>query len=312
MAAPAKTPLPFRFRRLGKPEEFRQLEEVQRAAFGGTEESTLPVPLQRALQDNGGLILGAFVDIHLVGFSLGFIGSDGRQLYHYSHMTAVRPEYRNHRVGYRLKGYQREEVLAMGLDEIRWTFDPLKSRNAFLNVRLLGGRPTSYFPHYYGRIADGQNRGLETDRLRLHWAIETERVRARLEGRFPSAEEERDRWNRSSALVRTEPGESGIRLPAEVGEPSGPGAHLEIPFDLDLVRQHEPKGLGIWRHAVRDAFRAAYDLDYVVEDFGIVPVDHERRAFYFLRPATSEELASIQPAARTMAVDEPAEPEKGG
>lgn len=292
MAAPAKGADTFRFRRLGKPEELRQLEEVERAAFGSAEESTMPVPLQRALQDNGGLVLGAFVDIHLVGFSVGFLGWDGRHLYHYSHMTAVRPEYRNHRVAFRLKGYQREEVLAMGLDEIRWTFDPLQSKNAYLNVRHLGGLPTSYLPHYYGRLADEVNRDLETDRLSLSWAIGSERVRARLEEHRPTAEEDRTRWDRSSAIVHTEPGESGIRLPTEVEEPEGPSAHLEIPFDLDLVRRHEPKGLWRWRHAVRDAFRAAYDLNYVVDDFAIVSTDHERRSFYFLRPATPEELAA--------------------
>ncbi len=285
MAPPEKSADPFRFRRLGKPEEFRQLEQVQSAAFGSDPEGSLTVPLQRALQDNGGLVLGAFVDIHLVGFSIGFLGWDGRRLYHYSHMTAVRPEYQNHRVGLRLKRYQREEVLAMGLEEIRWTFDPLRSRNAMLNVRRLGGRPTSYLSHYYGQMNDSANQGLETDRLKLVWSITAPAALQRLEGKFPTRDEDRARWEASSPIVRTEPGESGIRTPTEVAEPSGPSAHLEIPFDLDLVRQHEPKSLWRWRHAVRDAFRAAYDLHYVVDDFATVSADHERRSFYFLRPA---------------------------
>ncbi len=295
-AAPAET---FRFRRLGKPEEFRQLEEVQRAAFGMGEGSTVPPPVQRALQDNGGLVLGAFVDIHLVGFSLGFLGWDGRQLYHYSHMTAVRPEYQNHRVGFRLKGYQREEVLAMGLEEIRWTFDPLQSKNARLNVRYLGGRPTSYLPHYYGRLDDALNAHLETDRLRLNWSLTDPEVVARLAGRLPSPEEDLRRWSGSSPIVTTEPGESGIRIPTEVAEPTGETAHLEVPFDLHLVRQHEPAALGRWRHAVRDAFRAAYDLDYVVDDFATIRADHERRSFYLLRRAPPAAPAAAPPARTT-------------
>ena len=297
MATPSGPSEPFRFRRLGKPEEFRQVEEVQRAAFGTREESTLPPPIQRAMQDNGGLVLGAFVDIHLVGFALGFLGWDGQRLYHYSHMTAVRPEYQNHRVGYRLKGYQREEVAAMGLEEIRWTFDPLQSKNARLNVRYLGGRPTSYLPHYYGRLDDAVNASLETDRLLLRWSIQSPEVVARLEGRVPTPDEDVARWTVSSAIVTTEPGESGIRVPTEVAEPTGEAAHLEIPFDLDLVRQHEPKALWRWRHAVRDAFRAAYDLDYVVEDFATIRSDHERRSFYLLRklPPTNREDPATAP-----------------
>lgn len=302
MPSPEKKAEPFRFRRLGKPEEFRQLEEVQSAAFGSGPEGSLTIPLQRALQDNGGLVLGAFVDIHLVGFSVGFLGWDGHRLYHYSHMTAVRPEYQNHRVGLRLKGYQREEVLAMGLEEVRWTFDPLRSRNAMLNIRRLGGRPTSYLSHYYGQLHDAANEGLETDRLKLVWAITSPAVVTRLEGRFPTKEEDQDRWVSSSPVIRTEPGESGIRLPIEVTEPTGPSAHLEIPFDVELVRQHEPKGLWRWRHAVRDAFRAAYDLHYVVDDFATVSAEHERRSFYFLRPAgpdVEEPADGRTPIART-------------
>ncbi len=293
MTSPDRKADPLRFRRLGKPEEFRQLEEVQSAAFGSGPEGALTVPLQRAVQDNGGLVLGAFVDIHLVGFALGFLGWDGRRLYHYSHMTAVRPEYQNHHVGRRLKEYQREEVLAMGLEEIRWTFDPLRSRNAMLNIRRLGGRPTSYFPHYYGRLDDTANQDLETDRVQLTWAITSPTVLARLDGRFPTKEEDHARWMSSSSVIRTEPGESGIRLPTEVAEPTGPSAHLEIPFDIELVRQHEPKGLWRWRHAVRDAFRAAYDLHYVVDDFAIVSTEHERRGFYFLRPADPSEVEAV-------------------
>lgn len=266
------------------------MEEVQRAAFGlAPESSALSPSIQRALQDNGGLVLGGFVDGTLVGFTVGFLGWDGTQLYHYSHMTAVRPEYHNHRVGFHLKSYQREEVLAQGLTEVRWTFDPLQSRNALLNIRRLGALPTSYYPHYYGRMDDEVNRDLETDRLSVRWQIATERVGSRLKGTAPSAEEDRERWSRSVPIVETEPGESGIRLPASVTEPSGSAAHLEIPFDLGLVRQHEPSSLWRWRHAVRDAFRAAYDVKLVVDDFAVISTEHERRSFYFLTKGSAIE-----------------------
>ena len=212
----------IRFRRLDKPEEFRQLGEVQRAAFGLEAEGTIPPPLQRALQDNGGLVLGAFVDIALVGFALGFLGWDGRQHYNYSHMTAVRPEYHNHRVGFRHKSYQRDEVLAQGLTEVRWTFDPLRSRNALLNIRRLGALPTSYYPHYYGRMDDALNRDLETDRLSVRWEIGDDRVAQRLAGVAPSPEEDLARWDASTPIIETEVGESGLRLPSVVAEPGAP------------------------------------------------------------------------------------------
>ncbi len=284
----------FRFRKLEKPEEFRQLLEVHRAVWG---DEGVPAPLQRAFQDNGGLVLGAFADIHLVGFAVSFLGWDGTTLFHYSHATAVRPEYQNHQLGFRLKAFQRDEVLKLGLPEIRWTFDPLQSRNAWLNVRRLGGVPDRYFIHYYGQMPDALNRDLETDRLRLRWELASPHVEERLGGSFPAAEETLTRWKRSVAVVETEVGEKGLRLPTAVGEPTGESAYLEIPFDLATVREHEPEKLRQWRHAVRDAFRAAFDMGYRVDDFAVVTADHERRSCYFLSPAPKETHGSEAPAA---------------
>ncbi|HZY69359.1 MAG TPA: hypothetical protein VFF67_00050 [Thermoplasmata archaeon] len=282
----------FHFRRLDKPEEFRQVEELQREAWGMGEESPVPVAIQRAIQDNGGLILGGFADVHLAGFTLGFLGWDGTALFHYSHMTAVRPAYQNHHLGFRLKSFQREEVQRLGLATIRWTFDPLQSRNAHLNLRRLGGRVDKYLVHYYGTLDSTINRGLETDRVRLVWELADPRVEERMGGKLPTSDEDRQRLDRSEALVTTEPGDSGIRLPSEVTEPSGGPAHLEIPFDLALVREHEPAALRRWRRAVRDALQGALDHGYRVDDFAVISAGHERRSFLFLSPGAPPPTAA--------------------
>lgn len=286
MAGPTERsgPTDFLFRPLGKPEERRAAERLQREAWGLLEEPPVPSPLQRAFQDNGGLVLGAFLDIHLVGLSIGFLGWDGQKLFHYSHMTAVAPAYQNHGVGRRLKALQREEVLRQGLNEVRWTFDPLRSRNALLNVRRLGGRPDRYLVDYYGQMGSEANRERESDRLRLVWTLDDPRVAERLSGARPSAAEDDGRFARSTPILETEVGEHGLRIPSAVAEPTGTSATLEIPFDLEALREHEPGSLGPWRHAVRDGFRAAFDLGYEVDDFAVVRSEHERRSVYFLRP----------------------------
>jgi len=261
MAAPVASsgPHDFAFRKLSKPEEFRNSEELQREAWGLTEEPPTSSTIQRAIQDNGGLVLGAFADIYLAGLTIGFLGWDGSQLYHYSHMTAVRPQYQNHHVGFRLKAFQREEVMKQGLALARWTFDPLQSKNARLNVRRLGARPDQYYVHYYGTMGSELNRGLESDRVRVTWALADPDVEARMAGQLPSPEQDLVRWKESQPLVATSIGDTGLRVPTTVSEPSGPKAHLEIPFDLQAIRSHESATLRTWRHAVRDAFRAAFD-----------------------------------------------------
>jgi predicted GNAT superfamily acetyltransferase len=286
MALPSANPGDaFRFRRLEKPEEFRALEEVERLAWGLVDEPPVPSTIQRAVQDNGGLVLGAFADIHLAGFALGFLGWDGTQLYHYSHRTAVRPEYRNHQLGFRLKAFQRDEVLRQGLPEVRWAFDPLQSRNALLGIRRLGARIHGYKVHYYGQLSSEVDRGLETDRVTVRWNLTDATVEARVQGVYPRVDEDLARYRGSTAIVETEAGESGLRIPVAVQEPTAETAHLEVPFDIALIRAHEPASLRTWRHAVRDAFRAALDTGYECDDFAVITTDHERRSFYFLRRA---------------------------
>jgi predicted GNAT superfamily acetyltransferase len=303
MAAPAKPGRsePFRLHRLEKPEEFRQVDEVTRAVWGEETVDALPTTLQRAIQDNGGFVLGAFADIYLAGFVAAFLGWDGKALYSYAHQLGVRPEYQNHHLGFELMRALRQEVLQMGLPEVRWAYDPLQSRNAWLFVRRLGGRPNDYLPHYYGQLPDAINVGDETDRIRVVWTLSTPGVEQRVAGTYPTPEEDRARWDRSARVVATEGGESGLRVPTEVEEPTGPSAHLEVPFDFGLVREHEPSAVRRWRHATRDAFRAASDLGYEVDDFAVVTTEHERRGFYFLRPAA---IPRADP--RAAAADDPA------
>ncbi len=272
----------FRFRRLEKPEEFRAAEELQREAVGMEGETPTGSTVERVMQDHGGLVLGAFADIYLAGVTVGFIGWDGRELYHYLHVAAVRPEYQNHQVGYRLLAYLREEVLGQGLPRVRWVLDPLQSRAAHVSVRKLGAAPDRYHPHYFGQLDSAADRGIETDRLTVTWELPAPAIEARLAGTHPTPEEDRRRWERSSAIVETDLSDEGFRRPVAVAEPGGPEAHLEIPFDVAAIRDNAPAGLRTWRHAVRDAFRAAFDLGYLVDDFAVLPVDHERRSFYLL------------------------------
>lgn len=273
----------FQFRRLSKPEEFRAADEVARAS--GVTEDPAPAPLLRVMQDQGGLVLGAFAEIYLAGFAAGFLGWDGEKLYHYSVQSAVRPEYQNHHLGYRLKLHQREELLRLGLDEMRWTFDPLVSRNAHLFVRRLGAIPEEYLVHYFGHIGSSDHEEVESDRVRVRWEIGDPGVHARLEPTAPPPDRARDeqRFVSATPIVETETNDQGLRVPSAVQEPSADSVHLEVPFDLALIREHSPGSLRAWRHATRDAFRAAFDTGYVVDDFAVVAPGHERRSVYFLR-----------------------------
>ncbi|NIP92192.1 MAG: acetyltransferase, partial [Gemmatimonadetes bacterium] len=59
-----------------------------------------------------------------------------------------------------------------------WTFDPLESRNAYLNLSRLGAVVREYAPDMYGVSDSPLHRGLGTDRFVVTWELDTARVQA--------------------------------------------------------------------------------------------------------------------------------------
>ena len=141
-------------------DDMRAAEELQKEAWGIEDLDVVPATQFTAARAAGGQLIGAFDGETLAGFVYGFVGLDGGRLVHHSHLLAVKPSYRDQQIGYQLKLAQRERVLAQGIEEINWTFDPLQSRNAHLNFHKLGVFTNTYKIDFYG---------LGTDRLWVRW-----------------------------------------------------------------------------------------------------------------------------------------------
>jgi len=122
------------------------------------------VPLHRLLADVhcGGIILGAYDYETLIGFQYSTPAILGDKIFLWSHMTAVLPGIKGGGLGYQLKLRQRQEALAANYRLIAWTFDPLESLNANLNIGKLGAISSSYIENYYGDLDDSLNSGMPT------------------------------------------------------------------------------------------------------------------------------------------------------
>ena len=82
------------------------------------------------------IILGAYFENKLVGFNYGFPGFlKAKSIY--VHDMGIHPEHREKGIGSKLKEAQKETARKMGYDLITWTFDPLETRNAYLNMSKL-------------------------------------------------------------------------------------------------------------------------------------------------------------------------------
>jgi predicted GNAT superfamily acetyltransferase len=167
---------PIQVRPLRNPAEMAAASGVYQRAFGyAPGEAAIPPKLLLTLSGHGGLVLGAFGGPdELVGFCYAFLARDPAspsELYLFSQSTAVLPGAQGAGVGRLLKLAQREHALAAGIDLIRWTFDPLRARNAHLNFDVLGASCGTLLPDYYGTDAAGRDAGNASDRLLVDWRL---------------------------------------------------------------------------------------------------------------------------------------------
>lgn len=164
------------------PEDMQAVEELENRIWPG--DYPVPYHMLLAVVHNGGVLVGAYDGDMLVGYVFGFLGlyetDEGIKIKHCSHQLGVHPEYQNHGLGYELKRAQWQIVRQQGLDLITWTYDPLETRNATLNLSKLGAVCNTYLRNEYGDMQDEMNRGIPSDRFMVHWWVNTQRVSQRL------------------------------------------------------------------------------------------------------------------------------------
>jgi len=177
------------------------------------ERGTMPANILRALEHAGNYVVGLFDDGRMIGASAAFFGPPAARSLH-SHITGVLPGYQGQGLGRLLKNHQREWALQRGVGHITWTFDPLIPRNAHFNLAVLGARVSEYLVDQYGAMADGVNRGDQSDRLMVTWAL-------------------------------AEP-------PAPAPTEDAILAIVEVPDDIEGLRRSDPAAAAAWRVRVRD------------------------------------------------------------
>ena len=134
----------------------------------------LPREMIVALGESGNAPFGAFEDDLLVGYVLGWAGVDADGLHIHSHMLATLPDRRHRGVGFALKLAQRAQALEQGVHVVRWTFDPMVARNAWVNLGKLGAVADRFRRDFYGAMTDTLNDGERSDRLVVRWDLDRE------------------------------------------------------------------------------------------------------------------------------------------
>jgi predicted GNAT superfamily acetyltransferase len=232
----------------------------------------------------------------LIGFACGFPGlyftPDGPRPKHCSHMLGVLPDFRRQGIGFALKRAQWQMVRHQGLDLITWTYDPLLSENAFLNIVRLGAVTNTYLREIYGDMRDDLNTGLPSDRFQVDWWVNSQRVQRRLSRRARHPLDLAHFLSAGAEIINsTHIGAHGFAVPdpekrASLQEAAGEkhsGSLLlvEIPSDFMALKAADP-GLALeWRLHARALFESLFSQGYLVVDFVHLP-GASSRSFYLL------------------------------
>lgn len=236
-------------------DDYRACVEVQRATWGQDFSDAVPASVLKISQKVGSVAAGAFApDGRMLGFVWGLTGVRDGRFFHWSHMLAVVPEARDLRLGTRLKLFQRELLLPLGVEEVEWTYDPLEARNAHLNLDLLGAVPVQYVEEMYAdEMGSELARGIGTDRFIVRWRIASDRVTATLAGTPPG----------DPAAFAAAPIVGLEELEAPL--PDTPRVRVEIPPNIQAVKAERPDEALAWREVTRRALQHYFGRGYRVE-----------------------------------------------
>jgi predicted GNAT superfamily acetyltransferase len=262
-------------------DDCRQVANLERIVWGYTDaEDVVPPPVLIVSIKRGGILLGAFDDRGAMrGFVYSIPGIKNGRLVQWSHMLGVVPGARDAGLGATLKLAQRDAALAMGIDLIEWTYDPLQAMNAHLNFAKLGVVVEEYEENIYGESSSPLHRGTPTDRFVAEWRLREPHV----ERRIAAIGQPTVRDSSVAAAPVVNPS-------ALVGEWLAPGEGnlslddrrilVEIPVGFGEMQQHDPSRALDWRLATRAIFQSYFARNYRAVDFFLSR--EARRGHYLL------------------------------
>jgi predicted GNAT superfamily acetyltransferase len=264
------------------PEGYRALLDLEQRVWNGVPPMREDILL--VVHKNGGLVLGAF-DVSdegaekMIGLLFGYVGrTPAGRFRHWSHLVGVDAAYRDQHVGYHLKLAQREYVRAQGLDEVAWSYDPLLSRNAHLNIHRLGAVCRIYERNFYGEMTDAQNSGTPSDRFEAEWYISSAHVDRRLAGcvdRISVPDLSAD----GVEVVNPVPPGGSAELPGAARPLAGRSVLVRIPGDFHALKRRDPALARAWREHTADLFELCFARGYLVTDF----LRDEQVGYYLLQ-----------------------------
>lgn len=258
----------FTIRPFESTDDYRACIGLQEATWGEGFSERVGASILRVSQRLGGLAAGAFDEAgELAGFVFGMTGLEEGHVVHWSDMLAVRTGLRDSGLGVSLKAYQRDVMLARGIDTILWSFDPLEAKNAYLNVVKLGAFSREYVEDMYGQTDSPLHRGIGSDRLVARWMVGAGRSLGG--GVDPTG---------ATRVLGAEPNSERVHVLPEEPDLSATSVRLlvAVPSDIQSLKAADPVAAAEWRARTRATLTCYMGQGYAVRGFvrGDVTADY--------------------------------------
>jgi predicted GNAT superfamily acetyltransferase len=231
-------------------DDFQQCIELERAVWKDDDIGIMPIRLYLISKACKAPTIGAFDSSgRLVGFVHTMLALLDRRVVFHSHLAAVLEGLRHKDIGFRMKLAQRQFAIDAGIPLITWTFDPLQSRNAHLNINKLGAIIRRYEMNYYGEgLSSVFDSGVPSDRIFAEWWVQSPRVEATLKGTRP------DRPSDFSSVI--------------------------IPEDIGAARARSAEEHLQWRMRVREDFQREISSGRIARGFERDPESAQSRYIF--------------------------------
>ncbi len=254
--------------RLATVDDFAACERLQRRLLGDAAGGAfIGFVALRAIHEAGGLLLGVRADRVTGVLAAASVALSTR----YDGFSAllscgfgVAPDARGRGLGTALRLAERQAGLSMGVEVVRAWVDPLGGRASHLLWNRVGAIGTAYERSAFGELVDPMHRGLATDRVRAEWWLRSPRTEALLDEGKPAAHL-RVELREMAVATRTKPGPGGQRVLVDArGDAGAPGILVEIPEDLEALRDADPHEARRWRLGTREVFEQLFGAGYLM------------------------------------------------
>lgn len=218
-------------------EDFQQCIDLERGVWKDADLGIMPIRLYMISKACKAPTIGAFeASGRLVGFVHTMIALIDTHVVYHSHLAAVVEDLRHQDIGLRMKLAQRQHAMNAGVPLIIWTFDPLQSRNAHLNINKLGAVIRRYEVNYYSEgLSTVFDSDVPSDRIFAEWWVSSAHVESVLAGNRPKVE--------------------------------NPAESVLIPEDINKVRAISVEEHLKWRLRVREGFQSKLTGGLIVRSF---------------------------------------------